>query len=164
MLPARDINGPGFQEWSVLLPDLLKTCQHYFKLLAITRSCSRHILRKVAKAGLHRDTSGISCTERLILANPHVNFRENLGPGRRGWPLPGRWFRPRGWRGSRGGCSGCRGTSCWCGGRGWSSSRCGRRRSSSHRGENIDPPPSIHVVWRTRSSALRRIDVNSRVI
>ena len=35
--------------------------------------------------------------------------------------------------------------------------RCRRRCTSSHRSKNIDPPPTIHVVWRTRS---RRIESN----
>ena len=58
----------------------------------------------------------------------------------------------------------CGGAGCWRGGRRRSSSGRRRRCTSSHRSKDIDPTPTIDVVWRARGSALSRIDVDSRVI
>ncbi len=88
--------------------------------------------------------------------SPGISSTEILWPGQRRGARPCRWPRSGCWGRLR--CS-CR--RCGCGRAG-----SGRRRWSApaHRGENIDPTPAIHIIWRTRSAALSRSDVYSRVI
>ena len=110
----------------------------------------------------------------------------NLWSRRSRGTRPCRWSHSGRGRGSwcrcRRCCSGCGGRSRWRGSsrRSWRCSsgsrwRCGgrwrrggggsgRRRwcaPPAHCGENIDAPPTIHVIWWTRSAALSRSDVDS---
>jgi len=90
----------------------------------------------------------------------------NLWSRQRRGTRPCRWRGPGCWRWSRRSRRRCcrSGTGSWRGGRRRSGSGRRRRCAASHSSKNIDPAPTIDIVWRARGSALSRTDVDSRVI
>ena len=103
--------------------------------------------------------------KRLVISTRN-RYREILWPRRRRGTRPYRWPGSRCWRRSRRRrCRcGCGGAGCWRGGRRRRSRGRRRWRTSSHCSKNIDPPPTIDVVWRASISALSRSDMHSGVI
>ena len=160
-----------FQEWNALLPESPKACQHYYA--AFVKALLNGIVsaralslpeNSVTQNGLGlslADITDAGYNRSPVTDHQKFSVRRNLGPGQRRGTRPWRWPRPRCWRRPRRRrcrCC-CSGAGCWRGGRSrrW-------RWAPAYGRKDIDPTPTIDVVWRAGVSALSRINVNSGVI
>ena len=154
-----------FQEWNSLLPESPKACQHYYA--AFVKALLNGMVSARARALPENSVtpnglvSLTDITDAGYNRSPVTHTRNfpvgrNLGPGQRRGARPCRW--------PHSGCWGRLRRGCWRGGRRRSGSGRGRRRTSFNCSKDIDPTPTIHVIWRTRTAALSRSNVDSRVI